>query len=59
MTVSVEAAAIKKEYWEEYFKNITVEDLKNDTIKREIVSLKVLGDSVLDSDKLQSVILFV
>lgn len=55
MAVSVEAAAIKKAYWEDYFKNITVDDLKNDTIKREVVSLKILGDSVLESDKLQTV----
>lgn len=55
IAVSVEAAEIKKAYWEEYFKNISVEDIKNDTIKREIVSLKTLGDSVLPSDKLQQV----
>lgn len=53
--MSVEAAEIKKVYWEEYFKNISVEGLENDAIKREIVSLKTLGDSVLTSDKLQQV----
>lgn len=53
--MSVEAAEIKKAYWEKYFKNISVEDIKNDTIKREIVTLKTLGDSVLPSDKLQQV----
>lgn len=55
MAVTLEAAEIKKRYWEEYFKDISVDTITNETIKREIVSLKILGDSALESEKLETV----
>lgn len=55
MKTSLEAAEIKTAYWQEYFKDISVENIKDDVIKREIVSLKVLGDSVLEANKLENV----
>lgn len=55
MKVSLEAAEITKYYWEEYFKNISVDSITNETIKREIVALKILGNSALEADKLETV----
>lgn len=53
MAVSLEAAEIEKEYWNEYFKNISVNNITDDVVKREIVKLKVLGDSALEAGKLE------
>lgn len=53
--MSLEAAEINKYYWEEYFKNISVDSITNETIKREIVALKILGNSVLEAEKLETV----
>lgn len=55
VAVSLEAAEIKKKYWQKYFKDIVVDDITDEVVKREVAQLKVLGNSALESDKLETV----
>lgn len=49
---TIESGAMRKFYWQEYFKNLSSEDYQAEAIKRQVNILNTLGVSALDTDKL-------
>lgn len=45
----------QKKYWEKYWKNATISEYQNETLKRQLTLLKKLERAVLSSDDLKRV----
>ncbi|KAK5650646.1 hypothetical protein RI129_001675 [Pyrocoelia pectoralis] len=50
---ALSAAQLKKVYWNTYFKNLKEDDYKDELIKKQVKSLKLLGNAALDDDDLK------
>jgi hypothetical protein len=48
-------AQFEKEQWQQHFSNVTWENFENDTVKRQLRTLSVLGVSALDNAQLSEV----
>jgi hypothetical protein len=48
-------AKFEKEQWQQHFSNVSWEDFEDETVKRQIRTLSVLGVSALDDKELSDV----
>jgi hypothetical protein len=48
-------AEFEKQQWQEHFSNVTWEDFQNETVKRQLRTLSVLGVSALTETELSEV----
>lgn len=51
----LENAQYQKEWWQKHWKNLNVDDYKSETLRRQLRSVKQLGDGVLAPERLEYV----
>jgi peptidyl-dipeptidase A len=52
LNVTLEAAALQKDNWQKYFKDLNPDDYQDEEIKRQVKDLRILGNAALDEEKL-------
>lgn len=48
-------AQYQKKWWQKYWKDLKVDDYKNEVLRRQLLSVKKLGDGVLSPERLEYV----
>ncbi|KAB0802038.1 hypothetical protein PPYR_04224 [Photinus pyralis] len=56
LQASLESAEFDKKYWTTVFQNLNVNDYKDEALKRQLKSLKMIGSAALDEKKLTQLI---
>ena len=51
----LENAEYQKEWWQKYWKDLNVDDYKSELLRRQLRSVKQLGDGVLKPERLEYV----